>query len=261
MNPVDMNQVDVARSGFLLQPRIFREFPEIASGMTMRLPKLGGYGFNLSNAVGDDSSIVESNRTRVAEALGFRRERLALQRQVHGTTVSRVAEGYEPTQSDALVTDEPGWLLGISIADCVPVLIYDARSRIVSGVHSGWRGTEQRVLPTTLEYMRRTFSSDPADLFLFIGPAASACCYEVGPEVAERFHERYSRATGPGKYHLDNKGGVLDQALEWGVDPSNIELDPRCTICDESFHSFRRDGSGSGRMLALIGLKGGAGLV
>ncbi len=252
-----MNVANIAPSSLLFRPKIFRQFPEVVSGMTMRVPRLGGYGFNLSNAVGDAFNIVEENRSRVVEALGFERDRLALQRQVHGTSVARVGHGYEPSESDAMVTNEAGWTLGTSIADCVPVLIYDKRSRVVAGVHSGWRGTEQGVLSATLSFLMKEFSSDPQEVYLFIGPAASACCYEVGKEVAERFAERYSRATRPDKYHLDNKGRVLDQALEWGIPPENIDLDPRCTICDERFHSFRRDGPRSGRMLALIGLKGG----
>lgn len=240
----------------LFHPVIFRSFPDVAAGMTLRRPGVGRFGFNLSHAVGESPEVVEENRLRVTHEMGFADRQLALQRQVHGTAISTVHEGYLPGESDALVCAEPGWLLGVSVADCVPVLVYDSRHRVVAGVHSGWRGTERGVLPRTLAYMTQEYNSNPNDLHLFIGPAASACCYEIGEDVASRFAARYSRRVSADKFHFDNKGCVLDQALLAGVHAGRIELDPRCTICDENFHSYRRDGTGSGRMLALIGLRG-----
>lgn len=238
----------------LYEPRIFKRFPSVRAALTQRGDAGHPYGFNMSLAVGDDEARVRSNRARLAERMGFPPERLALQRQVHGCTVRDVCEGYAPDESDALITDEKRWLLAISVADCVPVLIYDEANGVVAGVHSGWRGTMQNIVGATIERLRREKGSAAAGLHVYVGAAASQCCYEVGEDVASRFDARYSRPLGGGKYLFDNKGAVLDQLLACGVPSLQIELDPRCTICDDTLHSYRRDGVKSGRMLAVIGL-------
>jgi YfiH family protein len=238
----------------LFEPRIFKRFPNVRAALTQRSDPDAHYAFNMSLTVGDDQTQVRANRARLAERLGFDPDRLAPQRQVHGCTVRRVADGYTADESDALITSERGWLLAVSVADCVPVLIYDAARDVIAGVHSGWRGTEQNIAGTTLDVLRREHHASASDLHVYIGAAASQCCYEVGDDVASRFDAKYSRPIGDGKYLFDNKGAVLDQILRWGVPPAQIELDPRCTICDGALHSYRRDGSTSGRMFAVIGL-------
>jgi polyphenol oxidase len=238
----------------LYEPKIFKRFPQVRAALTQRGETDPPYGFNMSLTVGDDEARVRANRARLAERLGFEPDRLAPQRQVHGCTVRHVEHGYLPDESDALIGAERGWLLAVSVADCVPVLIYDAARNVVAGVHSGWRGTARNIAGTTLDQLSRTHGSSASDLHLYIGAAASQCCYEVGDDVASAFDARYSRPLGGGKYLFDNKGAVLDQILRWGVPPTQIELDPRCTICDSALHSYRRDGAKSGRMFAVIGL-------
>lgn len=238
----------------LYEPKIFKRFPNVRAAMTQRGASNTPYGFNVSLAVGDDEASVRANRAWLAERLGFRAEGLASQRQVHGCTVRRVGEGYLPDESDALITDEPGWLLAISIADCAPVLIHDPVNNVVAGVHSGWRGTERNIAGATIARLQEEHRSSPSDLHLYVGAAASQCCYEVGEDVASAFDAAYSRPLGGGKYLFDNKGAVLDQILRMGIPPAQIELDPRCTICDGALHSYRRDGARSGRMFAVIGL-------
>lgn len=240
----------------IYEPKIFREHPEIRSGLTLRGDGDDRYGHNYSLGVGDDADRVRRNRSRLATRLGFAPERLASQHQVHGDVIRVVSDGYEPDKSDALITAEPGWLLAISVADCAPVLIYDPIRSVVAGVHSGWRGTALNLTGLTINRLRLDHGSDPADLRVYLGAAAGQCCYEVGTDVADRFPERHGRELGGGKYLFDNKGVVLQQLLDAGVAPSNIELDPRCTICDSTLHSYRRDGARSGRMFAVIGIIG-----
>jgi YfiH family protein len=236
------------------EPKIFKRFPGVRAAMTLRGTTHLPYGFNMSLTVGDDGERVRDNRARLARRLGFEPDRMATQRQVHGEEIVRVAGGYLPGESDALITDQPGWLLAISIADCVPVLIHDPDRGVVAGAHSGWRGTARNIAGKTVARLRREHRSAPEALQIYIGAAASACCYEVGEDVASAFDGRYSRPLGGGKYLFDNKGAVLDQLLASGVPAGSIELDPRCTICDPAFHSYRRDGARSGRMFAVIGM-------
>jgi len=239
----------------LFIPSIFRRSTLVRAAMTLRsVSARDPRGFNMSVAVGDDPRTVEHNRSALVERLGFERRCLALQKQVHGVVVAEVDEGYVAGESDAMMTDRPGWLLGASIADCVPVLIHDARNGAVAAVHSGWRGTEQNILTATLDTMAARYGTASGDVKMFIGPSAGGCCYEVRRDVAGRFPERYSRAYGEGTWLFDTRGVVLDQAVAWGIPSERIEVDPRCTICDSGFHSYRRDGTVSGRMLAVIGM-------
>lgn len=238
----------------LVVPNIFRPFPEVRAAMTTAGPASRPFGRNFSHAVGDDPDRVEENRRAVATELGFDPAKLAWQRQVHGDRIVRVEEGYRPGESDALVTDEPGRLLAASVADCVPVLLYAPERRAVGAVHSGWRGSARNIAGKTVDFLAEQFGASPEELLAWIGPSAGACCYEVGADVATAFNERHGREIGDGKYLFDNKGVVLAQLLRAGLRSERVEIDPRCTICDERFHSYRRDRERSGRMYALIGI-------
>lgn len=238
----------------IYEPRIFKRCEGVRAAMTLRGTTENPYGFNMSLSVGDDEDRVRENRKRLAVRLGFQPERLATQMQVHGDEINLVKNGYSPCESDALITSEPGWLLAVSVADCIPVLMYDGARRVIAGVHSGWRGTARNISGATIVRMSTEFGTRPEDLFIYAGTSAGQCCYEVGEDVASAFNPRHSRALGQGKYLFDNKGAVLEQLLNAGVRASNIELDARCTICDPAFHSYRRDGARSGRMFGVIGI-------
>lgn len=240
----------------LFEPKIFKAYPSVRAALTLRGRGSTPYGFNMSLSVGDDPERVIAARRKVAARLGFDVDRLAVQQQVHGAVVRVVEEGYEPGESDALICAEPGRLLAVSVADCVPVLLYSPVRQVVAGVHSGWRGTVANITGVVIERLRSAFGVPADDLRAYVGASAGQCCYEVGADVAGEFDARHSRPLGAGKFLLDNRGAVLDQLLAAGLRPSHVELDARCTICDETFHSFRRDGAGSGRMFALIGMLG-----
>lgn len=240
-------------------PAVFRGFPNVRAALTLRSGGEESFSQNFSLSVGDDPDRVLGNRKLLAERLGFRADRMAVQQQVHGCGITDVGGDYRPGESDALVTAEPGWLLAVSVADCVPILLYDDNTKVVAAVHSGWRGTRAGILTATLEKLQSQYGSGLAGCHLYIGVSAGQCCYEVGEDVAGQFDSRYSRSRAAGKYLFDNRGAVLDQALDAGVVPKQIELDPRCSICGEGFHSYRRDGSSSGRMFGVIGMPDGGG--
>ena len=240
--------------GLILKPNIFKPYGQIAAGMSLRGNDTGDFGFNMSTAIGDDPERVIANRRRLAERFGFSLERLAVQHQVHGDRILYVDQTYQPGDSDGLMTDQPGWLLAISVADCVPVLIAAPERGVVAGVHSGWRGSAQNIVGKSLAVLRDRFDLQPEDLRFWVGPSAGECCYEVGEDVAGAFNPLFSKELGEGKYLFDNRGAVVHQLMSAGVAPEHIEVDPRCTICDRRFQSWRRDGKRSGRMFAVIGM-------
>lgn len=237
----------------LYQPHIFKPHPAVRAGVTLRsVSGSDPFGNNMSLTVGDDEPRVWRNRERAAAALGF--AQMATQRQVHGSNCRIVAEGYAPAESDALMTDQPGWLLAVSVADCIPVLLFARQRKVVAAIHSGWRGSQQNIAGTAVAQMMQGYGVAPEEVVAYIGPAASQCCYEVGSDVALQFPKQHSRPLGKGKFLFDNKGVVVEQLLAAGIASYQIELDPRCTICAPNFHSYRRDRSRSGRMFGVIGM-------
>ncbi|HZI19073.1 MAG TPA: peptidoglycan editing factor PgeF [Pyrinomonadaceae bacterium] len=191
--------------------------------------------------------------------------------QVHGADVRVVrdlaAAGSEEERCDAQVTRVPGLLLGVKTADCVPVIIGDPRTGACAGVHAGWRGTLAEIVPRALERMAAEFGTRPEEVRAAVGPAARACCYEVGPEVVEAFAARFTAAerwftpTRAGHALADLQRANAEQLAGAGVAPERIHTLPLCTICrPELFFSYRRDRplhGRTGRLLSVVGRRPG----
>ncbi|MBI2620334.1 MAG: peptidoglycan editing factor PgeF [Ignavibacteriales bacterium] len=242
----------------LIRPGIFNSFPELRCAISTRS---GGVspsplGLNMSYRVGDEASNVDENRRRFFQALGVSAERLAVPQQCHSARVLLADTPGTFDAVDGLVTDRSDLWLSVSVADCVPVFLFDVKKKAVAGIHAGWRGSAADIVGRGVHLMETEFSCVPSDLIAFVGPSAGPCCYEVGGEVAEQFGDG-ALLRRDGKLFLDLKAVARGQLLRKGVERENIEVSPFCTICShELFHSFRRDGNRSGRMLGIIGLKG-----
>lgn len=242
----------------IITSELFSRYPELIFAMSTRK---GGVspsplGMNLSFNVGDDRNNVERNRKLFFDSQHVGLDRLTFTQQVHGDIVitAHTPGAYE--HCDALMTNERDLYLTISVADCVPVFLYDPMTNSVAAVHSGWRGTKSMIVSKAVKLLREKFNANAKDLLAFIGPSAGVCCYEVGKEVANEFGQQYVHNISGGKIALDLKSANSDLLLVGGVKQENIEVSPYCTICtSELFHSFRRDGARSGRMLGVIGLR------
>ncbi|MCA1633019.1 MAG: peptidoglycan editing factor PgeF [Acidobacteria bacterium] len=187
--------------------------------------------------------------------------------QVHGAQVRAVrneaAARSEREHCDAQVTRTPGVLLGVKTADCVPVLLADARTGACAGVHAGWKGTLAEIVRHTLKRMQAEFGAEAVDVRAAVGPAARACCYEVGAEVIEAFREKFPRSadlftpTREGHALVDLQRANREQLVEAGVRDERIHTLPLCTICrPELFFSYRREKKlygRTGRLLSVIG--------
>ena len=208
-------------------------------------------------------------------------------KQIHSSIVHRVNEASrEPLAGDGLITNAPGLLLAIKTADCVPVLVVDAKRRVVGAFHAGWRGTAARIVEKGVGEMRRHFGSLPRDLRAAIGPSVRKCCYSVGPDVIAEFesqfnyagdlfeevfdsnaiHIRYpllflnQRAPGHGdlgpEIHLDLVEANRRQLQDAGVRREHISVIDGCTACDTTkFFSHRAEFGKTGRMMAVVGIR------
>ncbi|HEY0592063.1 MAG TPA: peptidoglycan editing factor PgeF [Thermoanaerobaculia bacterium] len=183
--------------------------------------------------------------------------------QVHGTDVvfaqNPPGAWREVGTCDAIWSDRPRVAIGIKVADCLPVTFVDAAHGVVANVHSGWRGASGAIVPRTIAEMQRLSAFSPATARVWLGPSIRSCCFEVGPEVVGAFHARYGDVTdcvAPGKGerpHFDLARLTRRLLEEAGVDPAAIVDSGLCTRCDRSFfHSWRRDGPASGRVLAIV---------
>jgi YfiH family protein len=177
-------------------------------------------------------------------------DRLATAKQVHSNHVLLVETPGPQGQGDALISNLPDIGLAIRTADCLPILIADPEHHAVAAIHAGWRGVVSEIAPKAVEAMTQHFSSKPEDLIVAIGPGIGACCFEVGPEVAEQFNLT-------GRTKVDLVETTCRQLRRNGVKPGQISTCGLCSYCNaELFESYRRDRDAAGRMVAMVGLAG-----
>jgi YfiH family protein len=202
----------------------------------------------------------------VASSLGVPRQRLLLIHQVHGVDVAVARRGAAASwgrpQADIVITDDPDVAIGVRVADCAPVLLYDGKEKVAGAVHAGWRGTARGAVAVAVLALRREFGSEPGHIFAAIGPCLDACCGEVGPDVVAAF--RSGNATNadvarwftPGRgdrAFLDLPRANADQLVGAGVPPDQIFDSGLCTKTHhERLHSYRAARHAAGRLLGAL---------
>ena len=231
----------------------------------------GSYGaFNINRYCGDDPQAIAQNREALCQLLGVDDDRLLMPHQVHLTEVVKVDEAFLRLSADerqqrfegvdALMTDVSRVCIGVSTADCIPVLLYDPVHHAVCAIHAGWRGTVQRIVEVAVDKMTKAYGSQPQDLKVQIGPGISLDSFEVGDEVYEAFtdagYPMQQISQKQGKWHIDLTKCCRLQLEATGIKPENIEESGICTYDDvEDFFSARRLGTASGRILTGIILR------
>jgi polyphenol oxidase len=240
-------------------PQIFQAF---ASVVAVQSTRRGGYStgdfasMNLGLSSGDEREVVLKNRAAFFSELGVAPEQVVLSSQVHDDKILLAESGGIYSGYDAEITNQKNLFLAVSIADCTPILVYDAAHQAVAAVHSGWRGTEKHILRKTLEQMSAAFGTRGSDVFAFIGACISGERYEVGEDVASHFSDAYKQPQPNNKFLLDLKAANRDMLLTFGVPPAQIEVSPFCTHKHHrDFFSHRQSGGKTGRMLAVIGMR------
>lgn len=251
----------------------------------------GKRSLNLGFTREDAKRAVEQNRAAWLRQLGaIRKGRewpLVTLRQIHSDLIHCVSAVPETVLTgDGLITRTPGLLLAILTADCLPVILVDAKRRAVGVFHAGWRGTVKRIVEKGVGEMQRWFGTRPRDIRAAIGPGVHACCYAVGPEVRTQFESQFeygsrlfheveesdpvrekypllfltARAPGhselPKKIFLDLVEANRCQLLAAGVAAKNINASPLCTSCrTDLLFSYRAEKGVTGRMMAVAGIK------
>jgi YfiH family protein len=283
----------------ILQADSLKSLPWLVHGFSTRpggaSTVYGGRTLNLGFTEHDAWAAVVQNRKKFLQRLGGIGGRrgwpLITLRQVHSDLIHCVSELPKSTvpnsslAGDGLITRTPGTLLGILTADCLPVILVDAKRRAVGVFHAGWRGTVKRIVEKGVGEMHRCFGSSPGDMRAAIGPGVHGCCYRVGPEVRSQFESQFAygsklfheqaesdpvrekypllfltaRAPGhselPNKIFLDLVEANRRQLLAAGVAAKYISASPLCTSCHtDLLFSYRAEKGATGRMMAVAGI-------
>lgn len=246
----------------------------------------GNYAtFNINHYCGDDEKAISINRSALCNLLHITDEQLVYPHQTHQTEVRAITPSFYELSNDernsflegvdAVMTDLPGVCIGVSTADCIPVLLYDEAHHAMAAVHAGWRGTVARIVEKTVRKMEESYHTHPQQLRAVIGPGISLRNFEVGDEVYNAFREAdfpmdkiaqhypvsasiEDRKTSGDlmRWHLDLPECNRLQLIDCGLEKEQIQLSGICTYdrCDEYF-SARRLGINSGRIFTGILLK------
>lgn len=246
---------------------------------------------NLGFTEEENQNTVARNRRLLAEAIcGDAKTPLVDLKQIHSNLVVPAtavdADREKPRKADGLMTDEPGFLIGIRTADCIPILVADRKRHAVAAFHAGWRGTVQRIVESGIGRMRLQFGSRPEDLVAAIGPGVGPCCYSVGEDLLSSFESQFAyagelfcevynadpvrtkypmlfmtqRAPGHSEIgpspHLNLIEANRRQLLAAGLKPRAIHIVGGCTSChQELFFSHRGSKGHAGRMMSVIGIR------
>jgi YfiH family protein len=263
----------------------------------------GGASLNLGWTKEDESANVAENRRRFVAAVAGWPGKLVTVRQFHSGMVRVVeatdgaleghletADGRAVLRGDGMMTDVPGVLLGVQVADCVPVLVADVKRKAVAAFHAGWRGTLGRIVERGIGRMRLRYGSRPEDLVAAVGPAIGPCCYSVGEEVRFEFESQFAyapelfsevydsdpvrdkypllflTARAPGhsnigpQIHLDLWEANRRQLLDAGLKGKRITVVGECTACAREkggvlkYFSHRGESGFAGRLMGVIGV-------
>lgn len=218
---------------------------------------------NLGYTVGDNPELVTKNIELLQDSIQLNSSRIVLPMQTHSCNVG-IVENDQNTfpNTDSLITNVPGICIAVRTADCVPILLFDPVKKVAAVIHSGWKGTIQKISQKTVEIMHQQFGSSPQDIIAGIGPSIGPKVYEVGSEVVEQFNSEFAtnnivvpiRNSDKGLLNLWKVNKLILQ--ESGISEKNIEVAEMCTYSNPKlFFSARRDGVKCGRLASGIMIK------
>jgi YfiH family protein len=231
----------------------------------------GLYGeFNINRYCGDRQEAIQQNRDALCQLLKIDDSHLLMPHQVHLTEIGVIDEAFmELSDSnrqeklegiDALMINLPGVCIGVSTADCIPILLYDQKQHASCAIHAGWRGTVGRIGVQTLQAMQEAYGTKADDVSCVVGPSIGPEAFEVGEEVYETFAEAgfpmddiAYRHPATQKWHIDLWQANVWQLMQAGVQENAIQVSGVCTYMNHArFFSARRLGINSGRMFTGI---------
>jgi polyphenol oxidase len=243
-------------------PKIFQQFPELIAVESTRhggISKFPYTSLNLGLFTEDKPENVQENRTRFFENLGIKSSRVAQSYQAHRDKILKVTRCKAYDGYDALITSNKNSFMSVTVADCVPVLVYDTKNQAVAAIHAGWKGTVADITAKTIQMMQVEFNTNPADCYAYVGTCIDESSFEVGEKVAELFAYDFKKLVKNGrkvKFFVDLKKANAAQLMKCGIPENQIEISSFSTVLDnQDYFSHRKEKGKTGRMMALIGVK------
>lgn len=224
-------------------------------------------GINFRHSGGD--LVTERNSyKRLCDAVGLDVSNVTKPKQKHTNKIKRVDKVYLPEEIgeiDGLITNKQNLVLATTNADCILYLLYDRKNNAIANVHSGWKGSYQRIIENAIDEMINEFGTNPKDLIVCICPSIRKCCFEVGLDVRDMFYEKFSfledinkfmlNGFEENKFYIDTVGINNCLLVQKGVRKENIYDSGICSMChDDMIHSYRSEGKEFKLATAIISL-------
>ncbi len=242
------------------KPSLFNQFEHLIAAESLRHGGVSPEPFsslNLGLHTKDEFENVEENRRRFFGDLGLQEGEVAGAYQVHKDEVQVVEKAGQYEGFDALVTDQPNVFLTITVADCVPILIYDADKEVIGAAHAGWKGSAAEIGKKTIESMQNHYGTHPRSCFVYLGTSIDYDSFEVDNDVAVFFDMAFKRwEEDKKKFFVDLKRANRYYLEKMGVPIHQIEMSSYSTVKNnEDYFSHRKEKGQTGRSLGLIGLR------
>lgn len=270
MNLSNENVVHVKKEDFeYLQFRRLLEFDNLINCYTLSVKDV--------DFKGDNQEVLNLSYEKICKTFGIERKSILKPYQKHTDCIRNVDNNMEEDikkgifkEVDGLVTNKKNINLMLSFADCTPILLYDPVNKVISNVHSGWRGTVQKIGPKAVQKMIKDYNSKPENIIACIGPCIAKCHFEVKDDVKNIFEKTFSYlgrnydiikkqervGNEEQKYKIDTN--LINRLIleEIGLSKDNIVESNICTVCNSSYiHSYRKNKENAGRNIALLGMK------
>ena len=188
------------------------------------------------------------------DKIGLKLQKTAIPEQVHGNKIKWVNLPGEYENVDGLISSNPNLILSLKVADCVPVYLFDPKSKIFGLIHSGWRGAKGMIVSQGINLMIKK-GAQLKNIKCYLGPSIGQCCYEVDDNVARFYSSKSKILLDSNKVKLNIKLEIQIELERMGVLPKNINISNLCTFELSTYHSYRRDGLKAGRMYATLMIK------
>lgn len=252
------------------KPEWITETSRLIAGFTTRhggVSRAPYNSLNLGFGTNDLQAHVDGNRTSFCRSFDLQPHQLLTVKQVHGNDLLLIDEEnldlshFLSIEADGIITNQPGFMIGVLVADCVPIILYHPGKRVVAAIHAGWRGASSGIIARAVDSMRNHFHCAPEEICAAVGPAIGAHTYEVDRPVREAFRagsgfwDQISHEVSLGHWQVDLPLSCRLQLEAAGLQTENIDSVQECTCChQELFFSYRRDAGETGRQLGFVAL-------
>ncbi|MBR3161552.1 MAG: peptidoglycan editing factor PgeF [Bacilli bacterium] len=218
-----------------------------------------------------DKETINNQYKKLQEKLGYKFIKIIKPNQKHTNIVKKVDKtnlNDSFDNVDGLVTDVKGIALATSLADCQGILLYDKKKKVIGNIHSGWKGTLNKIIINAINLMIKEYNSSINDIKVYFSPSILKCCFEVDEDVKNEFLNSFSNIDinkyitkgnlkdNKQKYLIDTIGINVNIIEKMGILPNNITTSNICTKCNNNlYHSHRADKNINGRNICLIAMR------